>query len=376
MVFHEGSIKSIYGIFFMLIVSMLIAVAGVYYARTNSAELMRELNMPYEASECDMYSLVFETRKYHIDYIPENPEAVIVEPERKRIVFWQSGEQRITVVFTPHDKSKDVLRKNIVVNVKPGELKLRESCSFGQRLNINDCLQKRLGDLAPASFKVFNKSPAVLEHDNLNNYLCIGYGYGTLMIECYDEAGNITKTIPFIIEVSKEAYYTGRVPEKFAEDVLFYTNEYRTKHGLEPLELHSNLTRLAQKRSQEITKFFSHSNEFGAKGIGLLRIYDVYDDVKGHTSFVVGENIGAGSPTARIVVDEWYRSPAHRENMLQPDFRFLGVGCTYDAETVTDFDISETGMMVSDSSGNMFKAYSKHYEPHNARLYWVQVFAG
>lgn len=376
MAFHKGSSKNIYGMFFVLIVSALIAIAGIYDARTNPDGLMRELNMPYEASECDMYSLVFETRKYHIDYIPEDPEAVIVEPECKRIVFWRSGKQQITVVFTPYDKTKDILKKNIVVNVKSGELKLRESCSLGQRLNVNDCLQKRLGDLAPASFKVFNKSPAVLECDNLNNYLCTGYGYGTLMIECYDEAGNITKTIPFIIEVSKEAHYTGRAPEKFAEDVLRYTNEYRAAHGLKPLKLHPNLTRLAQKRSQEITKFFSHSNEFGTKGIGSLRIYDVYDDIKGHTFFVVGENIGAGSPTARIVVDEWYRSPSHRENILQPDFRFLGVGCTYDAETVTDFDTSETGMMVSDSSGNMFKARSKHYEPHNARLYWVQVFAG
>ena len=360
----------------MLIVSVLITVAGVYDSRTNSDGLMRALNIPYEVTKCDMYPLVFETSKYHIDYIPENPEAVIVEPERKRIVFWRSGKQRITVVFTPYDKTKNVLRKNIVVNVKPGELRLRESCSLGQRLNVNDCLQERLGDLAPASFKVFNKSPAVLECDNLNNYLCTGYGYGTLMIECYDEAGNITKTIPFIIEVSKEAHYTGRAPEKFAEDVLRYTNEYRAAHGLKPLKLHPNLTRLAQKRSQEITKFFSHSNEFGTKGIGSLRIYDVYDDIKGHISFVVGENIGAGSPTARIVVDEWYRSPGHRKNMLQPNFKFLGVGCTYDAETVTDFDTSETDMMVSDSSGNMFKARSKHYEPHNARLYWVQVFAG
>lgn len=41
----------------------------------------------------------------------------------------------------------------------------------------------------------------------------------------------------------------------------------------------------------------------------------------------VGENVAYGYPTGRSVVDDgWMRSEGHRENILNPRFRLLGIG--------------------------------------------------
>jgi uncharacterized protein YkwD len=41
----------------------------------------------------------------------------------------------------------------------------------------------------------------------------------------------------------------------------------------------------------------------------------------------VGENVAYGYPNGRSVVnDGWMRSPGHRANILNPDFRLMGIG--------------------------------------------------
>jgi len=39
-----------------------------------------------------------------------------------------------------------------------------------------------------------------------------------------------------------------------------------------------------------------------------------------------GENIAAGNPTAEGTLNQWLKSPGHCENMLDKDFKWLGVG--------------------------------------------------
>jgi uncharacterized protein YkwD len=50
---------------------------------------------------------------------------------------------------------------------------------------------------------------------------------------------------------------------------------------------------------------------------------------KGYPSSFVGENIGAGSPTAERVVQMWMNSPGHRNNILNADYQEIGVGHYY-----------------------------------------------
>jgi hypothetical protein len=46
----------------------------------------------------------------------------------------------------------------------------------------------------------------------------------------------------------------------------------------------------------------------------------------GGTSGWSGENIAAGQPDPVAVTSTWYNSSGHRANMLNPSFRFIGVG--------------------------------------------------
>lgn len=106
---------------------------------------------------------------------------------------------------------------------------------------------------------------------------------------------------------------------KFEAEVLERTNAFREKHGLDPVEAEANLMASAEDWSREMAKgdFFRHSDLPG-------QITDHGYDPNGY-----GENIAAGYPTAKAVVNGWIDSPGHRKNMLREDFEDIGIGHYY-----------------------------------------------
>ncbi|MEM6753311.1 MAG: CAP domain-containing protein [Cyanobacteria bacterium P01_C01_bin.38] len=108
------------------------------------------------------------------------------------------------------------------------------------------------------------------------------------------------------------------------EEVVALTNSYRAEHGLQALTLNVNLSESAQVHSQDmaLSDFFSHTGSDGTK---------VGDRAKsaGYQSPYVGENIAAGYISAEEVVRGWMNSPGHRENILNPNFKEIGVGYHY-----------------------------------------------
>ena len=98
--------------------------------------------------------------------------------------------------------------------------------------------------------------------------------------------------------------------------VFDLTNIERSKAGLPPLTFNSKLTAAAQKHSQNMAMqdFFDHRQlveRVRAEGYQYSRI---------------GENISAGQSTPESVVQGWMNSPGHRKNILNSQFRELGVG--------------------------------------------------
>lgn len=142
-------------------------------------------------------------------------------------------------------------------------------------------------------------------------------------------------------EKQGQSGYTDSVSEadvsRYAEEVLELVNVERMKVGAKPLRLTSDLQYAASIRSKELTKLFSHDRPNGKECFTVLR------DM-GRT---VGENIAAGSQTPEAVVKQWMNSPGHRGNILNKDFRELGVGYCYDINARGGY---------------------KHY--------WVQIFRG
>ena len=105
----------------------------------------------------------------------------------------------------------------------------------------------------------------------------------------------------------------------FAEQVVALVNEERTKAGLSALTLDENIASAALIRSKEIETSFSHTRPDG-RGFGTV----LTDN--GITYRGAGENIAWGQKTPEAVMTAWMNSAGHRANILDPNFKKIGVG--------------------------------------------------
>ncbi|AZS84873.1 CAP domain-containing protein [Streptomyces griseoviridis] len=106
-------------------------------------------------------------------------------------------------------------------------------------------------------------------------------------------------------------------------EVLRLVNEERAKVGCSAVAANSALTGLAEDFSQAMAEqdFFDHTDPSGASpwdraaklGIGNLG----------------GENIARGQADPAAVMEAWMNSPGHKANILNCDFKTLGVGVQF-----------------------------------------------
>ncbi|MFE6222833.1 CAP domain-containing protein [Streptomyces sp. NPDC057854] len=106
-----------------------------------------------------------------------------------------------------------------------------------------------------------------------------------------------------------------------ADQVLSLVNAERAKAGCGPLTANATLARAAQGHSADMAArdFFDHTNPDG-DGPGE-RV-----TAAGYPWSTYGENIAKGQTTAEQVMEAWMNSPGHRANILNCDFKELGVG--------------------------------------------------
>lgn len=110
--------------------------------------------------------------------------------------------------------------------------------------------------------------------------------------------------------------------EQFAAEVVELVNKERAAYGLAPLTVAADLSKAAQKRSEEIVASFDHTRPDGSSCFTVL---DEYDIEWGYC----GENIAAGQRSPEAVVESWMNSSGHRANILNENFKNIGVGCTF-----------------------------------------------
>lgn len=111
-----------------------------------------------------------------------------------------------------------------------------------------------------------------------------------------------------------------RHASRFAYRVLQLTNAFRQQHGLKPLRWNDRLAAAAQQHSQNMATqdFFAHQGLDGASA-------QARGSASGYLGGI-GENIAAGQPTPKAVVQAWINSPPHRVNLLDSRYREIGVG--------------------------------------------------
>lgn len=133
-------------------------------------------------------------------------------------------------------------------------------------------------------------------------------------------APKTTTTKKTTTKVTTTATYS--TDDEFIKEVLRLVNAQRKKEGLGELKGLIVLDRAAQIRAVEITgddKNFSHTRPNGDKWYSVLSEVSYYPDI-------AGENLAAGQSTPEMVVNDWMASEDHRENILDPEFNYMGLG--------------------------------------------------
>lgn len=109
--------------------------------------------------------------------------------------------------------------------------------------------------------------------------------------------------------------------EAAAEDeVLTLVNKERKKAGCRAVSADNDLAGLAEDFSEDMAErdFFSHIDPDGRNPWIRAGKQDIPD--------LGGENIARGQADARSVMDTWMHSPGHKANILNCDYRTMGVG--------------------------------------------------
>jgi uncharacterized protein YkwD len=106
-------------------------------------------------------------------------------------------------------------------------------------------------------------------------------------------------------------------------------NEIRAEHKLPTFCAHPRLQDAARAHSKDMIQrdYFSHNTKGG--GSFEKRLARFGYDAKKYDYYRVGENIARGSGpggTPENIMRSWMRSDGHRHNILNEEFREIGVG--------------------------------------------------
>ncbi len=117
---------------------------------------------------------------------------------------------------------------------------------------------------------------------------------------------------------------------KMEQDVLYYTNQYRQKKGLQPLVLEKAASEQAYLHSHNMA---ARRAAFGHSGFEkrIATIEDQIGRIGG-----ASENVAFGHDEAKDVVDGWIKSAPHRKN-LEGNFNLMGLGYAKDAKGIVYF---------------------------------------
>lgn len=151
----------------------------------------------------------------------------------------------------------------------------------------------------------------------------------------YDKHAKNTVTAIQIIdenlEQAKNHFYTSAsmpLKEGFEYQLFDLTNADRVNHNLTVLKWDDQVRETARKHSQDMAdqNYFSHTNLEGLSPFDRMS--------KDHISFTMaGENLATGQFSSIFAHEGLMNSLGHRENILRPEYRNLGVGVAFNSKS-------------------------------------------
>ena len=113
------------------------------------------------------------------------------------------------------------------------------------------------------------------------------------------------------------------MPPINVQDIINQTNQYRVEQKLPPLQLNDKLTQAAQYRADDMAKTGSFSHNV-ATTTDMKKHYNFIKS-KGYNYKATGENLARDFNNATDVVNAWKASPTHNKNLLDKDFKDIGL---------------------------------------------------
>ncbi len=111
-----------------------------------------------------------------------------------------------------------------------------------------------------------------------------------------------------------------------ARSIVAQINTVRAQHGLRPLRFVRPLTAAAGQHSSEMGTrgYFSHDS---ADGTSFWKRVEGFYGSHGYRYWSVGENLlwSSGELSPAEAVTMWMNSPPHRENLLEKNWRQIGL---------------------------------------------------
>ncbi|HEY3380884.1 MAG TPA: CAP domain-containing protein [Vicinamibacterales bacterium] len=119
--------------------------------------------------------------------------------------------------------------------------------------------------------------------------------------------------------------------------VFLLTNQQRSARNLAALVASEPLSEVARGHSREMLarNFFDHRTPEGVGPAQRLAQRGLRYDAWAENIFMSTGGSADPSQLASMIVGGWMSSESHRSNILQPDFRFLGVGAAVEGRHVT-----------------------------------------
>jgi uncharacterized protein YkwD len=133
-------------------------------------------------------------------------------------------------------------------------------------------------------------------------------------------------------------------------DVLVQLNDIRVAHGLVPLKLSPGLDAAATQHTREMIKldYFAHDSADGTSFDARIARY--YPFLARFHTWSVGENLVFSEPDldAAVALRLWMASPPHRHNILDPDWREIGIAALHVTDAPSVFGGADVTVITTD----------------------------
>lgn len=135
-----------------------------------------------------------------------------------------------------------------------------------------------------------------------------------------------------------------------AAEVIALSNQARQSHGIANVTVDQRLMQAAQAKAEDMFAFNYWDHYSPSKRAPWKFILDA-----GYPYLYAGENLARNYHTAQAVVQAWLDSPSHRENLLNPQFKHIGVavaqGRIADKDSLVVVQFLAAPMAVGDQTG-------------------------